>query len=130
MLSKTMKFRPFAGIFQQRFKVSQIIVTENHFLAAGLPNTFYHRIMVESVRKDETIRHQSRDSRNTGFIGNIAGRENESCFLVMKIGKLPFEFDQGQVRAGNVTGAAGTGPHTCCVSTIAPMTFGCCDIPR
>jgi hypothetical protein len=48
----------------------------------------------------------------------------------MEIGKLSFKLDQRMVRAGDVTGAPAPVPMRAEVSTIAPITFGCCDIPR
>ena len=88
-----------------------VVVTENLLLAVRLAHAFNHRIVVERIRQDQTVRHQLRQRGNAGLVGDIAGGKDQRRFLAVQVGELAFEFDQRMIVAGDVARAACAGAH-------------------
>jgi hypothetical protein len=77
-----------------------------------LADALDHRIVIEGVGQDQTIRNQFGDGRDASLIGDIARSEDERGLLAVEIGKLSFELDQRMIGAGDVARAAGPGAET------------------
>ena len=65
----------------------------------------------QRVRQDQAIRHQLRERRDAGLVGDIAGGEDQRRFLAVQVGELALKLDQRMIIAGDVAGAAGAGAH-------------------
>ena len=96
---------------QQLFEMRHVVVAENLLLAMRLAHALDHRIVVPGIRQDQAIRHQPRQRRDAGFVGDVAGGEDQRRFLAVQIGELALKLDQRMIVAGDIAGAAGAGAH-------------------
>ena len=123
--------RPTRGIAQQFLKMCDVVVAKHLIFAAGLADAFDHRIMIERVRQDETVRNQFGDGRNACLVRHIARRENERGFLAVQVREFVLQLNQRMIGTCNVSGAAPAPvPTRVAVSTMAPTTLGCWPMPR
>ena len=88
-----------------------VVVAENLLLAVRLAHALDHRIVIQRVRQDQAVRHQSGQRGDAGLVGDVAGREHQRRFLAVQVGELALKLDQGMIVAGDVAGAAGAGSH-------------------
>ena len=95
--------------FQFRFEISQVIVTPDQFFAAAMADAFDHGGMVQFVGQHDAIGQSPDKGRQGGFIGHVAGIEQEGRVLAMQVSQFLLEFDMIMRGAGNVAGAARTG---------------------
>src|SRR3974390_2729474 len=81
----------------------------NDLLAAGLPDAFDHRIVVERIRQDEAVRQELGYGWYSGLIRYVAGGENQRGRFAVQVGELALQFDQRMIGASDVAGSAGPG---------------------
>ncbi len=96
---------------QQFFQMREIVVTPKPLRAAAALDAFDHRGVIHFVRNDHAVAQDTRQRRQRRVVRRITGREEKGRFLLVKIGKLMFEFDVIMRRAGDVARAAGARSH-------------------
>jgi hypothetical protein len=64
--------------------------------------------MVHSVGEEDATRELGTECRESGIVGDVAGREDESGVLFMEVCKFLFERQMHSTVAGDVAGAAST----------------------
>ena len=94
---------------EQFFEMGDVVVAPHLLLAAGAPDAFDHRIVVQRIGEDQAVRQQAGDRRDPGEIGDPAGGEGERGGLAVQVGELGLEPHDRVMGAGNVAGAAGAG---------------------
>jgi hypothetical protein len=57
---------------QQLLEMQRVVVAKNGFLASRLPHSLDHRVMVQGIGENETVREQFRDRGNSGLIGDVS----------------------------------------------------------
>ena len=84
---------------QQLFQMSDVVVAPDQLGAAGGAHALDHRVVVERIGKDETVRQQPCDGRDAGKIRHIAECEDQGRLLAMQVGEFVFERDDRPVGA-------------------------------
>ncbi len=75
---------------QEAFKMRQIIMSKHALLTARAANAFNHGGVVLFVGENDAAGQDARHGGQSGIIGDIARREQKSCFLLVQIGQLIF----------------------------------------
>ncbi len=97
---------------EQFLQVIGIVMIEYPLFGTGLAHALDHRIVIPGVRKDQAVRHQFDQGRDTGFVRHIARREDECRILAVEIGQFVLKINQRMVGARDVARAACTGAHS------------------
>ena len=84
-----------------------VIVAEHAVVSARAADAFDHRGVVQRVGIDHEVFHDLAKRRQGRVVRHIAGREQESSFLAVKVGQFPLKVDVESGRAGDVARAAG-----------------------
>ncbi len=94
---------------EQFLEMRDIIVAKDPLFAARIADARDHAGVVQLVGKDDAAGQQFRKRRQRRVIGDIARSEQQGRFLVVKVGKLAFQFYMVMRVAADVPRAAGTG---------------------
>ena len=87
-------------------------MSEYPLLGARVANPFNHRIVVQAIRIENTVRKLRTKSGQRRHVGDVAGREQQRRFLAVKAGEFFLKQDMIMVGAGNIPGPARTGAAT------------------
>lgn len=81
---------------------------EQNTFGTRVTHSLNHRGVVHSVGEKDTTRELGTECRESGIIGDVAGREDESSVLSMEVCEFLFERQMHSTVAGDVTGATST----------------------
>ena len=88
-----------AGSDQDFLEMGNVIVAEDHLLAARAAHALDHGIVVQRVRHDQAIGQQLGNGRNAGEIRNPARGEGKRIVLAVQIREFGFKLHQRMVGA-------------------------------
>lgn len=81
---------------------------EQNAFGTRVAHSLDHRGVVHSVGEEDATRELGAECRESGIVGDVAGRKDESGVLSMEFCKFLLERQMHSTVAGDVTGASST----------------------
>ena len=95
-------------LFEFSLQIQEIVMLENDTFSTRVTHALDHRSMVHGIGEEDTTRKFSTEGRQSGIIGDVARRENQTSFFAMQGCDFFFQSQMHRTITSNIPGTTRT----------------------